>query len=161
MSKVQAFVVGIILLLIFSIVFMPYYSDIPLIDQAGYFLCAGGLVFFAATNMIFDTLFFTHSPSNSNELDPIDTKSNGSSENSGINFAMILFIVAFIILSPFYLFFEVIFIAIGAILLLFIGMKLITDTLSIYPRQNKSNESDSREIRNEISIPPPVLFEEG
>ena len=45
MSKVQAFVVGIILLLIFSIVFMPYYSDIPLIDQAGYFLCAGGLVF--------------------------------------------------------------------------------------------------------------------
>ena len=85
MSKVQAFVVGIILLLIFSIVFMPYYSDIPLFDQAGYFLCAGGLVFFVATNMIFDTLFFTHSPSNSNELDPTDTtKSNGSSENSAI-----------------------------------------------------------------------------
>ena len=80
MSKVQAFVVGIILLLIFSIVFMPYYSDIPLIDQAGYFLCAGGLVFFVATNMIFDTLFFTHSPSNSNELDPTDTKSNGSAK---------------------------------------------------------------------------------
>ena len=107
MSKVQAFVVGIILLLIFSIVFMPYYSDIsPLIDQAGYFLCAGGLVFFVATNMIFDTLFFTHSPSNSNELDPTNSKSNGSSENSGINFAMILFIVAFIILSPFYLFLK-------------------------------------------------------
>tara|TARA_B100002052_G_scaffold255500_1_gene245740 strand:- start:45 stop:311 length:267 start_codon:yes stop_codon:yes gene_type:complete len=88
MSKVQAFVVGIILLLIFSIVFMPYYSDIPLFDQAGYFLCVGGLVFFAATNMVFDTL-------------------------------------------------------------------------SIYPRRNKSNESDSREIRNEISIPPPVLSEEG
>ncbi|MAN07794.1 MAG: hypothetical protein CL987_07210 [Euryarchaeota archaeon] len=88
MSKVQAFVVGIILLLIFSMVFMPYYSDIPLIDQAGYFLCAGGLISHVAINMIFDTL-------------------------------------------------------------------------SIYPRRNKSNESDSREIRNEISIPPPVLSEEG
>ena len=62
MSKVQAFVVGIILLLIFSIVFMPYYSDIPLIDQAGYFLCAGGLIFFVATNMIFDTLFLLIRP---------------------------------------------------------------------------------------------------
>ena len=41
---------------------MPYYSDIPLIDQAGYFLCAGGLVFFVATNMIFDTLFLLIRP---------------------------------------------------------------------------------------------------
>ena len=74
---------------------------------------------------------------------------------------MILFIVAFIILSPFYLFFEVILLRLELYYCFFIGMKLITDTLSIYPRQNKSNESDSREIRNEISIPPPVLSEEG